>query len=198
MYQPRANAPLDAMAKLCGFPGKLGMDGSQVYGAYLDGRRDEIRRYCETDAMNTYLLYCRFQKMRGGFTRPSTSARSRSPATPSPGSANRTGANIWPRGRPSEPPRAHCATWRHRRPVARAEPPPDRDSPMDSESPAERDSRQHPRPTSPNRSSPCARSPRPSSRRPRSTSTRRASASSRRAWPGAGWSCGSGRPSRRR
>jgi predicted PolB exonuclease-like 3'-5' exonuclease len=66
-YVPRANAPLDAMAKLCGFPGKLGMDGSQVYAAYLDGRVDEIRRYCETDVMNTYLLYCRFQKMRGGF-----------------------------------------------------------------------------------------------------------------------------------
>jgi 3'-5' exonuclease len=47
MYQPRANAPLDAMAKLCGLPGKLGM---------------------ETDVMNTWLLYCRFQKMRGGFT----------------------------------------------------------------------------------------------------------------------------------
>lgn len=68
MYQPRANAPLDAMAKLCGFPGKLGMDGSQVYPAYLEGKLDEIRRYCETDVMNTYLLYCRFQKMRGGFT----------------------------------------------------------------------------------------------------------------------------------
>jgi hypothetical protein len=68
MYQPRANAPLDAMAKLCGLPGKLGMDGSQVYPAYLEGRRDEIRRYCETDVMNTYLVYCRFQKMRGGFT----------------------------------------------------------------------------------------------------------------------------------
>jgi 3'-5' exonuclease len=68
MYQPRGNAPLDAMAKLCGFPGKLGMDGSQVYGAYKEGRTDEIRRYCETDVMNTYLLYCRFQKMRGGFT----------------------------------------------------------------------------------------------------------------------------------
>jgi hypothetical protein len=65
LYQSRANAPLDAMAKLCGFPGKLGMDGSQVYGAYLEGRRDEIRRYCETDAMNTYLLWCRFEKMRG-------------------------------------------------------------------------------------------------------------------------------------
>jgi predicted PolB exonuclease-like 3'-5' exonuclease len=64
LYQPRANAPLDAMAKLCGFPGKLGMDGSQVYSAYLAGRLDDIRGYCETDVMNTFLLYCRFQKMR--------------------------------------------------------------------------------------------------------------------------------------
>ncbi len=66
MYQPKNNAPLDAMAKLCGFPGKLGMDGSMVYSQYLDGKLDDIRRYCETDVMNTYLLYCRFQKMRGG------------------------------------------------------------------------------------------------------------------------------------
>ena len=36
--------------------------------AFQDGRLDDIRRYCETDVMNTYLLYCRFQKMRGGFT----------------------------------------------------------------------------------------------------------------------------------
>ncbi len=70
LYQPKNNAPLDAMAKLCGFPGKLGMDGSQVYPAYLEGKLDEIRRYCETDVMNTYLLYCRFQKMRGGLTEP--------------------------------------------------------------------------------------------------------------------------------
>jgi 3'-5' exonuclease len=68
LYQPKNNAPLDAMAKLCGFPGKLGMDGSQVYAAYLEGKIEEIRRYCETDVMNTYLLYCRFQRMRGGFT----------------------------------------------------------------------------------------------------------------------------------
>jgi predicted PolB exonuclease-like 3'-5' exonuclease len=68
LYQPRASAPLDAMARLCGFPGKLGMDGSQVYPAYLDGKLEDIRRYCETDVMNTWLVYCRFQKMRGGFT----------------------------------------------------------------------------------------------------------------------------------
>jgi len=68
MYSPKNNAPLDAMAKLCGFPGKLGMDGSQVYAQFLAGQTEDIRRYCETDVMNTYLLYCRFQKMRGGLT----------------------------------------------------------------------------------------------------------------------------------
>jgi predicted PolB exonuclease-like 3'-5' exonuclease len=68
LYQPKNNAPLDTMAKLCGFPGKLGMDGSQVYTTYLEGKLEDIRRYCETDVMNTYLMYCRFQKMRGGLT----------------------------------------------------------------------------------------------------------------------------------
>jgi predicted PolB exonuclease-like 3'-5' exonuclease len=68
MYSPKNNAPLDAMAKLCGFPGKLGMDGSQVHAQYLAGQTEDVRRYCETDVMNTYLVYCRFQKMRGGLT----------------------------------------------------------------------------------------------------------------------------------
>jgi hypothetical protein len=65
MYQPRANAPLDELAKLMGLPGKLGMDGSAVWGAYQDGRIDDIRDYCETDVVNTYLVYLRFQQMRG-------------------------------------------------------------------------------------------------------------------------------------
>jgi predicted PolB exonuclease-like 3'-5' exonuclease len=68
LYSPKNNAPLDSLAKLCGFPGKLGMDGSQVYAQYLAGETEEIRRYCETDVLNTYLMYCRYQKMRGGFT----------------------------------------------------------------------------------------------------------------------------------
>lgn len=68
MYQPKNNAPLDAMAKLCGFPGKLGMSGAEVYPAWLRGEVETIRQYCETDVLNTYLLYCRYQTMRGGFT----------------------------------------------------------------------------------------------------------------------------------
>jgi len=111
MYQSRANAPLDAMAKLCGFPGKLGMDGSQVYGAYLDGRRDEIRRYCETDAMNTYLLWCRFEKMRGrldeaGYLREIAIAREAVAAIGEPHWAEYLSA--WP----VESPRVGAATHR--------------------------------------------------------------------------------------
>lgn len=68
MFQPRLSPGLDAMARLSGFPGKVGMDGSEVGSAYRDGRLDEIRRYCETDTMNTYLLYLRFQQLRGAIS----------------------------------------------------------------------------------------------------------------------------------
>lgn len=64
-FQARACAGLDAMARLCGFPGKLGFDGSEVHAAYQAGRIDDIRRYCETDVLNTHLLYLRFQQLRG-------------------------------------------------------------------------------------------------------------------------------------
>jgi predicted PolB exonuclease-like 3'-5' exonuclease len=67
-FQPRAFAGLDVMARLCGFPGKLGMGGGQVLAAVQAGRLDEVRRYCETDVMNTYLLYLRFRLMRGEVT----------------------------------------------------------------------------------------------------------------------------------
>ena len=65
MYSGRANAPLDQMAQLCGFPGKLGMDGSKVWDAYKNGAIGAIRDYCETDVANTYLVFLRFQLMRG-------------------------------------------------------------------------------------------------------------------------------------
>ncbi|SNR68396.1 hypothetical protein SAMN05192560_0464 [Methylobacillus rhizosphaerae] len=65
MFNGRANAPLDEIAQLCGFPGKLGMDGSKVWDAYAHGEIDAIRDYCETDVANTHLVFLRFQLMRG-------------------------------------------------------------------------------------------------------------------------------------
>ena len=65
LYQPRASAPLDAMAKLMGFPGKVGMAGNLVWPSWQAGEFDKIRDYCETDVVNTYLVYNRFRLMRG-------------------------------------------------------------------------------------------------------------------------------------
>ena len=64
-YQPRAAAPLDEIAQLLGFPGKLGRHGSEVWGQFQAGKIGEIRDYCETDALNTYLIYLRFELIRG-------------------------------------------------------------------------------------------------------------------------------------
>jgi predicted PolB exonuclease-like 3'-5' exonuclease len=73
-FNGRGNAPLDDLAKLCGFPGKLGVDGSQVWKLWMDGRRQEVRAYCETDVVNTWLVYCRFRLLRGELDQASYAA----------------------------------------------------------------------------------------------------------------------------
>ena len=64
-YQPRAAAKLDQIATMLGFPGKMGMSGAKVWDNFLDGDIEGIRNYCETDVLNTYLVYQRFQLIRG-------------------------------------------------------------------------------------------------------------------------------------
>ena len=56
------------MAALLGLPGKLGFEGGQVWDAYQAGDIAAIRRYCETDVLNTWLVYLRFQQLRGQLT----------------------------------------------------------------------------------------------------------------------------------
>ncbi len=68
-YQVRAFAPLDEIAVMLGFPGKLGMSGDKVWEVYLtDGGLQKIRDYCETDVLNTYLIFLRFELIRGHLT----------------------------------------------------------------------------------------------------------------------------------
>ncbi|HEY4365917.1 MAG TPA: 3'-5' exonuclease [Steroidobacteraceae bacterium] len=68
-FQARARVSLQAAATLLGLPGKLGMSGDKVWDAYLDGQLDAIRNYCETDVLNTFLIYLRFELMRGNLSR---------------------------------------------------------------------------------------------------------------------------------
>jgi hypothetical protein len=67
-YQPRATAKLDEVATMLGFPGKMGMSGAKVWDAFLGGDIQGIRNYCETDVLNTYLVYLRFELIRGHLT----------------------------------------------------------------------------------------------------------------------------------
>ena len=68
-YQPRAGAKLDQIATMLGFPGKFGMDGSLVWDKFQEGAINEIRNYCETDVLNTYLVYLQFEMIRGRCSR---------------------------------------------------------------------------------------------------------------------------------
>lgn len=65
LYNGRNYVRLDELAQLLGLPGKLGMDGSRVWDAFQRGELAAIRDYCETDVVNTYLVFLRFQLMRG-------------------------------------------------------------------------------------------------------------------------------------
>lgn len=74
-YQPRAVAKLDEIALLLGLPGKMGLSGEGVLAQYLAGDIKGIRDYCELDVINTYLVYLRFQLMRGWLTAPQYQAQ---------------------------------------------------------------------------------------------------------------------------
>ncbi|MEM7027253.1 MAG: 3'-5' exonuclease [Pseudomonadota bacterium] len=64
-YMPQCKAPLDQIATILGFPGKMGMSGDKVWDSYNAGDIEGIRNYCETDVLNTYLVYLRYELMRG-------------------------------------------------------------------------------------------------------------------------------------
>ena len=54
-------APLTDIAQLIGAPGKYGIDGSKVTDYYLQNNIKKIRDYCETDVLNTYFVFLRYQ-----------------------------------------------------------------------------------------------------------------------------------------
>ncbi len=68
-HNARARASLQDMAALLGLPGKLGFAGDQVWDAVRSGQLAAVRRYCETDVLNTTLIYLRFEFMRGRLDR---------------------------------------------------------------------------------------------------------------------------------
>jgi predicted PolB exonuclease-like 3'-5' exonuclease len=56
---------MNEICAILDLPGKSGIDGSQVTSYFDQGRLEEIRNYCESDVINTYLLYLHYQHFTG-------------------------------------------------------------------------------------------------------------------------------------
>jgi hypothetical protein len=66
-FSQRAKASLHEICRVLNLPGKPeGIDGSQVETYYLSGRIKEVAEYCETDIVNTYRVWLRYELFRGG------------------------------------------------------------------------------------------------------------------------------------
>lgn len=65
MHSSVKGPSLAKMSTMCGIPGKVGLDGSQVAKAFLDGQLESIGDYNLSDAMSTYLLFLRICLLSG-------------------------------------------------------------------------------------------------------------------------------------
>jgi len=63
-----ARCKMNEVCSILNIPGKIGVDGSKVTDLYDAKKIREIRDYCETDVMNTYLLYLHHQYHTGTLT----------------------------------------------------------------------------------------------------------------------------------
>ncbi len=60
---------LDVMSKLCGMPGKVGIEGKDVGPMVHAGRLEEVRNYCLCDVVQTAAVFLRSQLLRANITR---------------------------------------------------------------------------------------------------------------------------------
>lgn len=56
---------LDALARLIGLPGKVGVDGSQIEGLFNARQIETIQNYCLADVAQTALLFLRYRLLQG-------------------------------------------------------------------------------------------------------------------------------------
>ncbi|HEY1696418.1 MAG TPA: 3'-5' exonuclease [Polyangiaceae bacterium] len=76
-YGATKNARLDVYAKLIGFPGKVGVDGSQVAPLVHAGKVDEVNAYCLCDVAQTAAIFLRVELLRGSLDRATFQDRAR-------------------------------------------------------------------------------------------------------------------------
>ena len=56
---------LDTLAQMSGLPGKYDVSGDEVYKLYFDEEYKKIEEYCESDVLNTYWLWLKYELLKG-------------------------------------------------------------------------------------------------------------------------------------
>jgi 3'-5' exonuclease len=65
-FSPNSKATLDELSRIMGLPGKPdGIAGADVERYFREGRIQDIANYCETDVVNTYRVWLRYELFRG-------------------------------------------------------------------------------------------------------------------------------------
>src|SRR5262249_6792727 len=65
-FSSQAKATLHELSRVMGLPGKPeGMTGAEVEKYYGDGHLREIAEYCESDVLNTYRVWLRYELFCG-------------------------------------------------------------------------------------------------------------------------------------
>src|SRR5215475_13647727 len=68
-FASQGKTRLHEVCKVMGMAGKpTGIDGGEVARYFIEGRVKEIADYCETDIVNTYRLWLRYELFRGALT----------------------------------------------------------------------------------------------------------------------------------
>ncbi|OOS21287.1 3'-5' exonuclease [Moraxella pluranimalium] len=70
LYNGYQRQKLDTIASLCGFAGKGDIDGSQVVPMVQTGDWQKLTTYCESDVLNTWLIYLRWLILTGKMDTP--------------------------------------------------------------------------------------------------------------------------------
>ena len=69
-FSAPAKATLHELARVMGLPGKPeGIHGGEVERYYCEGRIKEVADYCESDVVNTYRVWLRYELFRGKLSR---------------------------------------------------------------------------------------------------------------------------------
>jgi 3'-5' exonuclease len=65
-FSAQSKVTLDELSRIMGLPGKPdGIAGADVERYFREGRIQEIANYCETDVVNTYRIWLRYELFRG-------------------------------------------------------------------------------------------------------------------------------------